>query len=230
MKTEFDNYTLIVQGPPPNGSLNQLLKILRHYSRLYSVIYTSTNIKLASTIKCQLPSVTCCVINDVGQNSGKFIKPLNINRFITGVQRSLKEVQTERAIILRSDICLNIRTLINLYEISGKRIGVSSITTKFFGIRKKWINHVCDWYYIGTTADLNLLIDCPKYPDKNEISSSSVYPISPERFLWENFCKKINSFTDERYSGMINLLSLAHISHPEEVSLTCTKKEYAQTI
>lgn len=119
----------------------------------------------------------------MGPNAGAFAKPLNLNRFISGIRSSLQHVRTEKAIILRSDIFLDIFALIASYEKSQKRIGVSSVTTKFFGIRRKWVNHVCDWYYIGTTEDLKLLVNCPKYPDDLNANSSSLFPISPEKFL-----------------------------------------------
>jgi hypothetical protein len=228
MPFELENYTVIIQGPPPNGSVDQLLKILKYYSPSHTVVYTSISHELKKQIQHQLPMINCRIIDDVGPNPGAFTKKLNINRFISGIRSSLKEVKTEKAIVLRSDIVLDISALIESYEKSEKRIGVSSVTTKFFGIRRKWINHVCDWYYIGATEDLKLLIDCPKYPDDLETAPSSSFPISPEKFLWQNYCKKINRFSEDGFVAMRSLLKLAHISHPNEISLRCIKNEYKE--
>lgn len=226
MNIELGNYTVIIQGPPPNGSEDQLLKILKYYSQLLPVVYTSVSVELANMIKENIPTVICRVIDDVGPNAGDFKKPLNINRFTCGVKSSLQEVNTEKVIVLRSDIYLDLSALIASYELSEKRIGISSVTTKFFGIRQKWVNHVCDWYYIGTTMDIVKLVDCPEYPNMTKTPTSSLFPVSPEKFLWENYCRKINKFSEDRFIAMINLLKLADITHPEDISLRCIKEGY----
>ena len=226
MNIELGNYTVIVQGPPPNGSEDQLLKILKYYSRLLPVVYTSVSVELAHKIKEHIPTVICRVIDDVGPNAGVFKKPLNINRFTCGVKSSLQEVNTKNVLVLRSDIYLDLPALIASYELSEKRIGISSVTTKFFGIRQKWVNHVCDWYYIGTTMDIGLMMDCPAYPTNIQPHPSSLFPVSPEKFLWENYCRKIDKFSENRFIAMVNLLKLADITHPEEISLRCIKQGY----
>lgn len=142
----------------------------------------------------------------------------NLTRQLVSTQAGLAQVRTDYVLKLRSDITVNLKKLFELKKLctvvadSGSRLFdrkvlVTSLTT-LDPVRSGHYFHVCDWLYLGRTADVRRLFDSAALPDpahfryfesRDELEIASRY--RPEAYIVYSLANQLKIYTDYEFSG-----------------------------
>jgi len=133
----------------------------------------------------------------------------NVNRQIVSSFNGLKEVQTEYAVKIRSDLMLTSNRFVKFFgkyqrrtedfKIFENRIITYCFTSKFsLGME---ITPFCisDWFYFGKSSDLVKLFDIPLNPDENDLYFNELFPDNAPKH--GTFSSKPLRYFPEQYIG-----------------------------
>ncbi|WP_394193709.1 hypothetical protein [Pseudoalteromonas atlantica] len=205
-------FDVIIQGPIDNDTLEEFYNDM-DFNVIDKVIYSDCN----NVITLKKEKLRVLTHIDPGQNVGDYKKPLNINRFLTGIKNSLSESSTDNVLIVRSDIKFSLELLLN--NLDYNKLNVLDVTTKKFWLKPKWQYHFCDWLYFGKKSKIEMMINSTDYNMLPAVFDDSLYPCSPEYILTYNYLKSNNLLSSK-------ILNSVHIIFSEAINLKSKKKEY----
>ena len=217
-------YSVIIQGPILiNEDYIDFISSMIESSFIEKVIYSSVNKELTNSLLGKFKDNNKIIISDildVGINPGSG-KPLNVNRYLVGVKNSLQFVNSNKVIVIRSDIIFDVEKLILIDKKKTNGLIVLDVTTKTQFFKKRWFDHFCDWLYVLDTNLAKKSFEQNNYKDYSENIKklySSRFPLSPEKYIFIKF--------KEVYKNNIykHLIVLNH----RKINLKCLKVEYKE--
>lgn len=145
----------------------------------------------------------------------------NVSRQLASTQAGLEQVRTLYVLKLRSDITVDMRKIVDLMQlctavadseskIFERKVLVTSLTT-LDPVRSGHYFHVCDWVYLGLTADVRALFASASLPDvdhfryfeaNDELELASRY--RPEAYILYSLVKQRGMCVDYSFSGEVS--------------------------